>query len=193
MTKGVIAFGRAKQIAILDAVAAFDGFDADNDPYGEGDFGALEVEGERLFFKIDYFGRGLTGHSPRSCRRLGHDQSADDHAGRGILKALTALVMVRRTGLAPFRQGDLDGLCGIYALINAIRLATEDGHPETSPNCVAGAVLSPSCSKPTRLAGRSMRSVWGSTHSPSTGLPSPPFGTWPIYEYCYNSCFYTSF
>jgi len=63
-TLGVIALGRAKQLAILDAVAAFDGFDADNDPYGEGDFGALEVEGERLFFKIDYFDRGLTAHSP---------------------------------------------------------------------------------------------------------------------------------
>ena len=36
MTKGVIALGRAKQIAILDTVAAFDSFDADNDPYGEG-------------------------------------------------------------------------------------------------------------------------------------------------------------
>jgi hypothetical protein len=34
--------------------------------------------------------------------------------------------MVRRTGLVPFQQGDLDGLCGIYALINAIRLATAD-------------------------------------------------------------------
>ena len=64
MTKGVIALGRAKQIAILDAVAAFDGFDADNDPYGERDFGALEVEGERLFFKVEYFDRSLTGQSP---------------------------------------------------------------------------------------------------------------------------------
>jgi hypothetical protein len=34
--------------------------------------------------------------------------------------------MVRRTALVPFQQGDLDGLCGLYALINAIRLATED-------------------------------------------------------------------
>ena len=34
--------------------------------------------------------------------------------------------MPRRTALVPFQQGDLDGLCGIYALINAIRLATED-------------------------------------------------------------------
>jgi Protein of unknown function (DUF3768) len=63
MTAGVIALGRAKQRSILDAVAAFDGFDADNDPYGEGAFGALQVEGERLFFKIDYFDRSLTGHS----------------------------------------------------------------------------------------------------------------------------------
>ena len=34
--------------------------------------------------------------------------------------------MPRRSGLVPFQQGDLDGLCGIYALINAIRLATEE-------------------------------------------------------------------
>ncbi len=33
MTAGVIALGRAKQLAILDAVAAFDGFHAHNDPY----------------------------------------------------------------------------------------------------------------------------------------------------------------
>ena len=63
LTKGVIALGRAKQMAILDAVAAFDSFDADNDPYGERDFGVLQVEGERLFFKIEYFDRSLTGHS----------------------------------------------------------------------------------------------------------------------------------
>ncbi len=64
MTAGVIALGRAKQLAILDAVAAFDGFDADNDACGERDFGALQVEGERLFFKIDYYDRGLIAHSP---------------------------------------------------------------------------------------------------------------------------------
>lgn len=30
----------------------------------------------------------------------------------------------------PFRQGDLDGLCGIYAIINALRRATRDESPE---------------------------------------------------------------
>ena len=32
--------------------------------------------------------------------------------------------MGRRSEIAPYRQGQLDGLCGLYALINAIRLAT---------------------------------------------------------------------
>ncbi len=64
MTRGVIALGLARQLRILEAVAAFDAFDPDNDPYGEHDFGALEVEGTRLFWKIEYFDRALTGHSP---------------------------------------------------------------------------------------------------------------------------------
>src|SRR5918995_2496656 len=32
--------------------------------------------------------------------------------------------MARRLEIAPYRRGQLDGLCGLYALINAIRLAT---------------------------------------------------------------------
>jgi hypothetical protein len=32
--------------------------------------------------------------------------------------------MARRLAIAPYRQGQLDGLSGLYALINAIRLAT---------------------------------------------------------------------
>jgi hypothetical protein len=64
MTAGVIALGHARQLTILDAVAKFDTFDESNDPYGEHDFGALEVEGERLFWKIDYYDRDLSAHSP---------------------------------------------------------------------------------------------------------------------------------
>ncbi len=64
MTRGILALGAKRQVAILTAIAAFDGFDPDNDPYGEHDFGALTVEGERILFKIDYLDRGLTGHSP---------------------------------------------------------------------------------------------------------------------------------
>jgi hypothetical protein len=64
MTAGVIALGQEHQLKILEAVARFNSFDEDNDPYGEHDFGALEVEGERLFFKIDYYDQSLSAHSP---------------------------------------------------------------------------------------------------------------------------------
>jgi hypothetical protein len=64
MTAGVIALGAERQLKILNAVATFDGFDEDNDPYGEHDFGALENQGDRLFFKIDYYDQALLAHSP---------------------------------------------------------------------------------------------------------------------------------
>ena len=75
MTAGVRALGEKRKLEILEAVGKFDGFDADNDPYGEHDFGALQVDGERLFFKIDYLtGRSRaarpiqpTRPSPRAC------------------------------------------------------------------------------------------------------------------------------
>ena len=34
---------------------AFDDFNADNDPHREHDFGSFELEGEKLFWKIDYY------------------------------------------------------------------------------------------------------------------------------------------
>jgi len=40
-------------------VAAFDAFSEDNDPYRERDFGAVELGGERYFWKIDYYDRTL--------------------------------------------------------------------------------------------------------------------------------------
>ena len=50
--------------AVIAAVRAFDRFDGDNDPYGEHDFGAVEVAGERLFWRIEYYDRSLRLHSP---------------------------------------------------------------------------------------------------------------------------------
>ena len=38
----------------------FDSFTEDNDPHGERDFGAFEHEGQRIFWKIDYYDRALT-------------------------------------------------------------------------------------------------------------------------------------
>jgi hypothetical protein len=64
LTAGVIGLDQAQQRKILQAIAEYDDFDEANDPYGEHDFGALEVEGERLLFKIEYYDRSLSAHSP---------------------------------------------------------------------------------------------------------------------------------
>jgi Protein of unknown function (DUF3768) len=61
---GVAALGQDAVERIVQAVAAFDDFCYVNDPYEEHDFGSFEVEGETIFFKIDYFDRTLTHHSP---------------------------------------------------------------------------------------------------------------------------------
>jgi hypothetical protein len=42
-------------IKIVEAVRKFSNFTPDNDPYGEHDFGKVEVNDESYFFKIDYF------------------------------------------------------------------------------------------------------------------------------------------
>ena len=46
------------------AVKAFDAFTPDNDPHSEHDFGMLEVEGEKIFFKVDYYDAAREAHSP---------------------------------------------------------------------------------------------------------------------------------
>ena len=51
---------RAKLIA---AVQGFDRFDKGNDPHGEHDFGSIEIDGEKFFFKIEYFDLAMSQHS----------------------------------------------------------------------------------------------------------------------------------
>lgn len=64
LTAGVRELDAAIQCAVLDAVRTFDTFGPEDDPYGEHDFGAVEQEGERYFWKIDYYDRDLTCGSP---------------------------------------------------------------------------------------------------------------------------------
>ena len=40
---------------ILKAIKGFRNFNSGNDPYGEHDFGIVEVAGEKYFFKVDYY------------------------------------------------------------------------------------------------------------------------------------------
>jgi Protein of unknown function (DUF3768). len=54
-TEGINALPLPVQSAIREEVEQFNSFTPDNDPYGEHDFGALEHEGNRIFWKIDYY------------------------------------------------------------------------------------------------------------------------------------------
>jgi hypothetical protein len=63
ITTGLEALGSEKITRVLAAVAAFDDFSDDNDPYGEHDCAILRVAGIQVLFKIDYFDRDLTFHS----------------------------------------------------------------------------------------------------------------------------------
>ena len=40
---------------LLQAIREFDDFTEDNDPYGEHDFGSLVWNGDKVFWKIDYY------------------------------------------------------------------------------------------------------------------------------------------
>ena len=40
---------------VLEAVRNFHTFNRDNDPYGEHDFGSLEINGTTYFWKFDYY------------------------------------------------------------------------------------------------------------------------------------------
>jgi Protein of unknown function (DUF3768) len=55
MTAGVQAIGPGFVAKVIAAAQQFTDFNPDNDPYGEHDFGAFEVDGHRLFFKIDAY------------------------------------------------------------------------------------------------------------------------------------------
>ena len=63
LTAGIIALGAERQARIIAAVQAFDAFTPDNDPYGEHDFGSLDLDGEPIFFKLDYFDPTRAMHS----------------------------------------------------------------------------------------------------------------------------------
>jgi hypothetical protein len=64
MTRGIAALGEEVITCIDQAVRAFDGFTPDNDPYREHDFGAVDVDGYVVMFKIDYFDIDLQYASP---------------------------------------------------------------------------------------------------------------------------------
>ena len=63
VTAGVDALSPRVEVKVLQQVQQFDHFDRDNDPQGEHDFGSFDVEGQRFFFKIDYYDLEMEGGS----------------------------------------------------------------------------------------------------------------------------------
>ena len=64
MTPGVSALGQQAVERIVKTIAVYDDFCHANDPHEEHDFGSFEAEGKTIFFKIDYYDRSLSMHSP---------------------------------------------------------------------------------------------------------------------------------
>ncbi len=64
ITAGLQAMGEDVLAQASLAVKNCQDFTADNDPHGEHDFGAFELDGEKFFWKIDYFDLKLEMHSP---------------------------------------------------------------------------------------------------------------------------------
>jgi len=63
MTPGIAALGQEAIDRIVETIAVYDDFCHANDPWEEHDFGEFEAEGEKIFFKIDYYDKTLIYHS----------------------------------------------------------------------------------------------------------------------------------
>lgn len=63
-TSGIQALGEVMVREAIQALMRFDDFSNDNDPYGEHDFGSIELAGRTIFWKIDYYDLDLNGGSP---------------------------------------------------------------------------------------------------------------------------------
>lgn len=75
MTAGIAAQSDEFRAALIEALVAFDAFDADSDPYGLHEMGVLEIEGERVWFKFDLYDENYeygaeTPTDPKRTRRV---------------------------------------------------------------------------------------------------------------------------
>jgi hypothetical protein len=76
MTRGVSTLPPETQFAAYALIRDFADFTEDNDPYGEHDFGSIEHDGHKLFWKFDYYDHQLEHGSEnpddpaQSCRVL---------------------------------------------------------------------------------------------------------------------------
>ena len=58
-TPSILSLSHEVRGEVLEAIRIFSDFDDGNDPYGEHDFGAVERDGDKFYFKIDYYDPSL--------------------------------------------------------------------------------------------------------------------------------------
>lgn len=81
LTPGIQNAGQAFIVAAIDAVITFKNFSEDNDPWGEHDFGAVEIDGQKVFWKLDCYDPTLTHMS---------DNAANDACTHRVLTIMLA-------------------------------------------------------------------------------------------------------
>ena len=64
LTRGVQVLPPKDKSELMNKIRFFNGFNEDNDPYGEHDFGKIEISGETIFWKIDYYDSDFEYGSP---------------------------------------------------------------------------------------------------------------------------------
>lgn len=64
ITTGIAELGAEAVKRLVRTIAVFDDFCHANDPHQEHDYGIFEFEATRVAFKIDYYDKSLTFHSP---------------------------------------------------------------------------------------------------------------------------------
>jgi hypothetical protein len=64
ITAGIAALGAEAVARIVQTIAIYDDFCHADDPQVEHDFGVFDADDHRIFFKIDYYDKSLSGHSP---------------------------------------------------------------------------------------------------------------------------------
>ena len=81
ITRGIADRGNDFIDRTVQAVGEFSDFTGANDPHGEHDFGSFELDGIKLFWKIDYYDLDLQYDSP---------DPADHAATRRVLTIMLA-------------------------------------------------------------------------------------------------------
>jgi uncharacterized protein DUF3768 len=64
ITSGIAELGPESVNRLLLTLAVYDDFCHANDPHEEHDFGVFDFDGVSVMFKIDYYDKSLTFHSP---------------------------------------------------------------------------------------------------------------------------------